>query len=260
MQPGQIDIGRRGLFIAACIFAAWAVTLVALCRIELTWSDALWIPVAMAVRSFLNVGLFITAHDAMHGTLCTYNAHLNHAVGKVAVFLYAGFRYEPLLEAHIAHHDAPGTEHDPDFADDVEDGFWHWFRSFMVRYFSMSQLLVMNVFFLVVWSFSTSVVNVFLFWAIPAGLSALQLFYFGTYQPHRVADDVFVDEHRTRSSDRSVFWSFLTCYHFGYHLEHHRYPWVPWWALPSARRIHLVDSTKWSTLSGWGEHSTHSPD
>lgn len=26
--------------------------------------------------------------------------------------------------------------------------------------------------------------------------------------------------------------SFLTCYYFGYHLEHHLYPNVPWWRLP----------------------------
>ena len=156
-------------------------------------------------------------------------------MGKLAVFLYAGFRYEPLLAAHIEHHEAPGSEHDPDFADDPSDGFWHWFGSFMKRYFSFYQLVVMNIFYVVLLSFSDSSTNVMLFWALPACLSALQLFYFGTYEPHRVANDTFADEHRARTNDRSVLWSFLTCYHFGYHLEHHRYPWIPWWALPKAK-------------------------
>ena len=35
--------------------------------------------------------------------------------------------------------------------------------------------------------------------------------------------------------ERPVWLSFLTCYHFGYHLEHHRYPWVLWW-----RCLHYV--------------------
>ncbi len=29
------------------------------------------------------------------------------------------------------------------------------------------------------------------------------------------------------------FWSFIACYHFGYHEEHHEYPHVAWWQLPS---------------------------
>ena len=75
------------------------------------------------------------------------------------------------------------------------------------------------------------------FWALPALLSALQLFYFGTYQPHRSDAAPFEDNHRARTVERPVWLSFLTCYHFGYHLEHHRYPWVPWWARQLRRRV-----------------------
>jgi len=78
-------------------------------------------------------------------------------------------------------------------------------------------------------------VSVVLFWAVPAILSAVQLFYFGTYRPHRIEVGNFADEHRARSTQWGPVYSFLTCYHFGYHLEHHRYPWVPWWGLPSIR-------------------------
>jgi beta-carotene ketolase (CrtW type) len=33
--------------------------------------------------------------------------------------------------------------------------------------------------------------------------------------------------------------SLLTCFHFGYHHEHHDTPWVPWWKLPAQRRLAL---------------------
>ena len=33
--------------------------------------------------------------------------------------------------------------------------------------------------------------------------------------------------------------SLVTCYHFGYHHEHHLYPAVPSWRLPAARRSAL---------------------
>ena len=77
-------------------------------------------------------------------------------------------------------------------------------------------------------------VNTLIFFAGCSILSAVQLFYFGTYLPHR---GPHVNEHRARSNDFSTLWSFLTCYHFGYHLEHHRYPMVPWWRLPTARKL-----------------------
>jgi beta-carotene/zeaxanthin 4-ketolase len=79
-------------------------------------------------------------------------------------------------------------------------------------------------------------VNVFVFWAFPALLSSAQLFYFGTYLPHRHDDDGFVDRHRARSSDYGWLTSLLTCFHFGYHHEHHLHPHLPWWALPAARK------------------------
>ena len=41
--------------------------------------------------------------------------------------------------------------------------------------------------------------------------------------------------HRARSNGYPPWLSFLTCYHFGYHFEHHEYPYVPWWGLSSVR-------------------------
>ena len=126
------------------MFAAWVATLIALLQIDLSWAALLWVPLAVALRSFLNVGLFITAHDAMHGTLYPKSSFLNHAVGRLSVFLYAGFSYDMLWAAHIRHHDAPGTADDPDFADTPGDGLWKWFSAFMIRYTTVKQTVVMT--------------------------------------------------------------------------------------------------------------------
>jgi fatty acid desaturase len=49
----------------------------------------------------------------------------------------------------------------------------------------------------------------------------------GTYLPHRapttegVKVSDYPDEHRSRSNDMPTWLSLITCYHFGYHREHH---------------------------------------
>jgi beta-carotene ketolase (CrtW type) len=58
------------------------------------------------------------------------------------------------------------------------------------------------------------------------------LFYFGTFLPHREPEEGYSNIHCAQSNSLPVFWSFITCYHFGYHQEHHEYPHVPWWHLP----------------------------
>ncbi|TAK28134.1 MAG: hypothetical protein EPO40_14780 [Myxococcaceae bacterium] len=81
-----------------------------------------------------------------------------------------------------------------------------------------------------------SQVNLLLFWVLPSLASTAQLFYFGTFLPHREPPGGYVDRHRARSNDMGAALSLLTCFHFGgYHWEHHERPEVPWWALPSAR-------------------------
>ena len=69
-----------------------------------------------------------------------------------------------------------------------------------------------------------------LYYVVPSILSTLQLFYFGTYLPHRgehAADNV----HKARSQSKNHLLAFVSCYFFGYHYEHHDQPWVPWWLL-----------------------------
>jgi beta-carotene ketolase (CrtW type) len=191
----------------------------------------------VAVLSWLSVGLFIVAHDAMHGSLAPGRRGVNLFWGRLTLLLYAGFWMDRLLPKHFAHHKHVGTERDPDFAADHPTRFWPWYLQFMTRYFRLREFLVLSV---IVWSYvlllGAPIGNLLLFWALPSILSSLQLFYFGTFLPHRHEEAEFADEHRSRSNAFPAWLSLLTCFHFGYHREHHLSPGTPWWQLPAKRR------------------------
>lgn len=117
-----------------------------------------------------------------------------------------------------------------------------WYLHFMCEYMAPGQLLLMGgTYQLLVLGVGVPHTTVLAFWVAPSLLSSVQLFYFGTYLPHRSADDhrgvqPHVDKHRSRSNDLPTWLSLITCYHFGYHWEHHEYPYVPWWRLPMVRK------------------------
>lgn len=229
---------RIGLLLAGAIILAFlALHIWSVFVLDLTgWRWALAVPL-VAVLSWLSVGLFIIAHDAMHGSLAPGQRGVNLFVGRLTLLLYAGFWMDRLSPKHFDHHKHVGTEHDPDFAADHPTRFWPWYGQFMFRYFGVREFLVLSV---LVWSYvlilGAPLGNLLLFWALPSILSSLQLFYFGTYLPHRHEEQPFADEHRARSNDYGVLASLLTCFHFGYHREHHLSPGTPWWALPAKRR------------------------
>jgi beta-carotene ketolase (CrtW type) len=85
-----------------------------------------------------------------------------------------------------------------------------------------------TVFNILVFLVGLDLVNLVLFWIIPSLGSTLQLFYFGTYLPHREPKGGYTNKHHARSSDLPFMLSLLTCFHFGYHMEHHMYPYVHW--------------------------------
>lgn len=227
-----------GVATSLVILAAWGGLLVATLGFE--WSGRWWAlaPLAVAAQAFLYTGLFITAHDAMHRTACWKVRWLNDAIGALALGLYALFSFRRMLASHREHHAHPGEPGaDPDFHDGEHRGFWRWYGGFLRRYMTWWQLVGMAIAFNVL----AHVVGVpeprlLLFWVLPSLLSTVQLFYFGTYLPHRQLGEGFEDEHHARSNDMPSWLSFLTCYHFGYHWEHHAYPHAPWWMLPAVRR------------------------
>ena len=200
-----------------------------------------WAPLMIAAQTWLGVGLFITAHDAMHGSLALGRPRVNTVIGRLAVALYnPGFAYAKLYDSHHAHHRAPGTAADPDFNPDRPQAYQAWFLRFFITYFRWWEFARLTV-VLSVYLFVLRVrpLNLALFWGLPALGSAVQLFTFGTWLPHRHEAgqdaDSFQDRHHARSLGFGWALSLLTCFHFGYHLEHHHAPGTPWWALPRYR-------------------------
>ncbi|WP_233341549.1 fatty acid desaturase [Robiginitomaculum antarcticum] len=190
---------------------------------------------AIALQVWLYAGMFIVAHDSMHGSLFPHHPKANHGVGQAILLVYAGFHWPKMRRAHHAHHDNPGTADDPDFNADNPHNFAPWFLRWFLTYFGWAQMAIITAMALIyMLVFGAAYSNILLFWALPALLSALQLFYFGTYLPHRHGE-AFADHHNARSNDYNWLGSLLSCFHFGYHHEHHLYPYEPWWRLPRRR-------------------------
>ncbi|MEL6760887.1 MAG: fatty acid desaturase [Myxococcota bacterium] len=226
-----------GLVIAMSVIGAWLAGLTFWLTHPVEGvADIPWAIFAVALQTFLSTGLFITAHDAMHGTVAPRNRSLNDLIGGLAVRLYALFSFSELRQHHGLHHAHPGESgQDPDFHDGTHRSFFGWYLGFMRRYLTWQQVVGMAVIFnLLVHVANLSTINVVLFWVVPALASTFQLFYFGTYLPHRRPQSPD-DPHHARSSNFAPWLSLLTCYHFGYHREHHEHPEVPWWQLPTIR-------------------------
>lgn len=222
--------------LALMIIAAWlALHIYSVFFFQLSRSSWAIAPFLIALLCWLNVGLFIIAHDAMHGSLFPSIPRGNVTFGRVALALYAGFRFDRLKTAHMAHHRLPGTADDPDFDVANPARFWRWYGAFIQRYFGLEEFLILCGPVAIYLGIGVRITNLLLFWALPAILSSLQLFYFGTYRPHRHGDLPFADAHNARTSEFGWLPSLITCFHFGYHHEHHLKPAVPWWRLPAER-------------------------
>ncbi len=220
-----------GSLVAVFVIVSWASAQAAWLAFDLPWG---WAPAIVLLQTFLHTGLFITAHDAMHGTVAPGHARWNHLLGRVAVGLYAAFPYGTLLPAHHAHHRAPATPDDPDFHRG-HPGFWGWYRDFLGGYLSWPQFLAMAaVYNVLVHLVGVPEPRVIVYWVTPALLSTLQLFYFGTWRPHRTPPGGHTDHHRATSETWPAWAMFLTCWNFGLHHEHHARPGVPWWRLRRA--------------------------
>lgn len=222
------------LAIAGGIIGLWGASTAILFTINLQA-----IPWAVKVllllwQTFLYTGLFITAHDAMHGAVYPPNRRVNDGVGILVLKLYGLFSFKTLLQRHILHHQFPVSEIDPDYH---ASGFIGWYWAFMTRYWSWTRFAALVLMFHVIHGvLGVAEVNLAWFWVYPSVLSSLHLFYFGTYLPHRQPKGGYLDEHRSTTIPRPWLLSLLACYHFGYHHEHHLFTDVPWWQLPKAYR------------------------
>lgn len=239
LRPTSRPTSRRGVLLASALLLTWLISLAGLlaCRISALPSGL--IVLAVLVRTMLQTGLFITAHDAMHGVLLPASRPWNHRLGALLLRLYAGLPYPVCWRNHQLHHRRSASERDPDFHGDPSAGVLRWYRRFMAGYLSAAQMAQL----LAGWSVLAVVasranpsawINVLLFCTLPLLLSSLQLFVFGTYLPHRGQRQPGM-ERRPTSLAHPAWLSLLTCFHFGYHREHHDHPELAWFELPAQR-------------------------
>ncbi|WP_448560495.1 fatty acid desaturase [Trichothermofontia sp.] len=232
-----------GLGIAVGLLAAWLLSF----RILADYPPHLWSGLglggAIVLRTLLQTGLFIIAHDAMHQSLLPQHLRLNHALGAIALFCYAGLDYPYCRHHHFRHHQNPGQTQDQDCRGQ-DRGPLIWYYQFLANYLDHWQMLRCCLVVLSLLGFTyhrnsgfqDSCWTVLCFYLLPLFLSSLQLFIFGTYLPHRRLEDEPSNAHCSRSLAYPLWLSFLACYHFGYHWEHHEYPHLPWYQLPQAHR------------------------
>lgn len=224
--------------------------IISLFFLELSGLNWLLVPLIIAAQCWLSVGMFIAAHDAMHGSLAPGRPWLNSAIGGFLLAFYAGFGWRRMRDAHWEHHKHPGTDKDPDFDAENPQAFLRWYTTFFTRYFAWPSIAYIATIVSIYWlALGVPVENLVLLYAAPAIGSSFQLFYFGTYRPHRHmgAQDngpAFADRHNARTDDFSTLASLFSCFHFGYHHEHHLSPQTPWWALPKLHQTGIRHAVK----------------
>lgn len=228
-SPSHITLqphDQRGVLIGLLIIVLWFSLLIVLLSWQpvdythpLTW-------VGVLLMTHLYTGLFITAHDSMHRVV-SRNRRANEWIGRICTILFAYNFYGNLFTKHHEHHRFAGTDKDPDYHH--SGNFWIWYYSFARQYINLWQILLMAITYNVLKLWIPSE-NLVLFWMVPSVLSTFQLFYFGTFLPHR-GEHAPENVHRSRSQRLHHLRAFLTCYFFGYHYEHHDSPATPWWLL-----------------------------
>lgn len=221
--PHSFFLGNKGVIIAVMVIILWFSSLLFLLNITINWTNPLTY-LGILIQMHLYTGLFITAHDAMHG-IVSPNKKVNHAIGWISAMLFSYNFYWKLFPKHHEHHRFVATEKDPDYHS--SGNFFRWYLSFILQYVNVWQILLMASTYNVLKLF-LQMENLIAFWMIPAILSTLQLFYFGTFLPHmRDAHN----RHHSYSQSKNHLWAFFSCYFFGYHYEHHDSPGTPWWNL-----------------------------
>ena len=223
---------------AVVIAVLWITSFLGFLSLNLQSTPISLVLIAVLIRIFLQTGLFIIAHDAMHSILCRSNPKVNAILGSIALAIYAFLPFDNCSKNHNLHHKYQATEFDPDFSSENNKGILSWYFKFMIGYLSLTQMGLLLCSWGLLWlAFKnvtpSAMLNVFIFCIVPLLLSSMQLFIFGTYLPHR--HHGAGEAKQAQSIELPALLSLLACYHFGYHREHHINPSLAWFELPAAR-------------------------
>ena len=229
----------KGLVLAGLIGSAWLLSLGLSYTLPLNQTSGLLIGSLILLRAFLHTGQFVVAHDSMHASLVPGHPGLNSWIGKVCLLMYAGLSYERCSRNHRRHHLAPETFQDPDYQRCTNNNILDWYVHFMGNYLGMRQLSNLSCLWLALIipngsDLPAQIMHLLLFSVLPLIISSCQLFLVGTWLPHRRGGTTRPGL-TTRSLALHPALSFATCYHFGYHREHHESPSTPWFQLPQLR-------------------------
>ena len=97
---------NTGIVFALTIISLWIRTLAyALFEHELSYKTT---PFVSMILIHLYTGLFITAHDSIHGTISKTHQWINYYLGKLCLLSFAGFDYDMMREEHWKHHSHAG--------------------------------------------------------------------------------------------------------------------------------------------------------
>ena len=78
-----------GLVFAGVITAIWLISLVGCLSLNLESLQLSALIPLVLLRTFVQTGLFIIGHDAMHGTLSPNRSKLNDFIGTASLILYS---------------------------------------------------------------------------------------------------------------------------------------------------------------------------
>jgi len=91
-----------GLLYAALVIGGWAAIHIYSVFFH-SLNAPLWQTLGLiALQCWLYAGMFIVAHDTMHGSLVPGNEKANATIGKAIMFVYAGFDWSYMRKAHHA--------------------------------------------------------------------------------------------------------------------------------------------------------------
>ncbi|MEM9088383.1 MAG: fatty acid desaturase [Cyanobacteria bacterium P01_F01_bin.53] len=236
-----------GLIVSVSLLLAWGLSLLGLLPLDLSVCAPIELILSILLRTFLHTGLFVIAHDAMHGNVLPSYPVENRWLGQLALGLYGFLPYQTACDFHRQHHVYPAQTRDPDFCERGKEilGLYvvRWYLSFISNYVTLPTLGRISIgmgctLLSLILLGHIAIQNIVLFWLLPWVLISRPLFLFGTFLPHFVS----VRDNKKRLVKSFYYpplFSLLICYHFSYHQEHHTCPKVPWYLLPN---VSLTDT------------------